>query len=73
MFISFILAGVHDIREMMDIQSRARTIDEQNVSKVELLKARFNQVCCSWTCCPCFLKFQKYVDLFVSDAFMDVS
>jgi len=56
----------------MDIASRVRTMDEQNVSKTVLIKARLRQIFCSWSCCPCFLSTQKYLDLFISDAFMEV-
>ena len=67
------ISGADDLKEMMDIKSHARTIDEQNVPKSELIKARFKQIFCSWMCCPCFLSVQKYLDLFISDAFMEVS
>lgn len=61
------------MKEMMDIKSHARTIDEQNVSKSEVIKARLKQIFCSWMCCPCFLNVQKYLDLFITDAFMEVN
>ncbi|KAK3093193.1 hypothetical protein FSP39_012483 [Pinctada imbricata] len=38
----------------------------------EALRDRLYRKFCSWTCCPCYLKFQKIVALFILDAFMDL-
>lgn len=38
----------------------------------EPLKDRLYKRFCSWTCCPCYLKFQEIVGLFVLDAFVDL-
>lgn len=38
----------------------------------EPLKDRLYKRFCSWTCCPCYLKFQEIVGLIVLDAFVDL-
>ncbi|KAJ8309554.1 hypothetical protein KUTeg_014428 [Tegillarca granosa] len=38
----------------------------------EPLKDRLNRMFCSWTCCPCWLFFQKIVALFILDPFVDL-
>lgn len=36
------------------------------------LKDRLYDRFCSWTCCPCYQKFQEIVSIIILDAFVDL-
>jgi hypothetical protein len=38
----------------------------------EMLRDRLYRRFCSWSCCPCWLKFQEIVSFIILDAFVDL-
>ncbi|XP_013387533.1 sodium channel protein type 4 subunit alpha B isoform X2 [Lingula anatina] len=52
--------------------TRTGTFYEEELDRKTMIKNKLNQIFCSWTCCPCWLTMQRYVYLFVTDAFMEL-
>jgi hypothetical protein len=38
----------------------------------DVLKYRCNQILFEWTCCECWYKFARIIELFIMDAFVDL-
>ncbi|CAH1792816.1 unnamed protein product [Owenia fusiformis] len=44
----------------------------EGMTRKEYIKAQLLEIFCGWTCCPCYIKFQEIVKLFIMDAFVDL-
>ena len=46
--------------------------DHTGMSRKEYLKARCFELAFGWQCCRCWVVFARYIELFITDAFVDM-